>query len=40
MNASLPSPPELQEKNRRVARILLMIASVLAVAALLAGIRW
>jgi len=30
----------LDERNRRVARILVMVAAVLAVAALLAGIRW
>ena len=31
---------ELAQRNRQVARILLMVAAVLAVAALLAGIRW
>jgi hypothetical protein len=33
-------PRDLDERNRHVARILVMVAAVLAVAALLAGIRW
>lgn len=31
---------ELRERNRRVARVLLLIMGALATAALLVGIRW
>ena len=45
-SSEYPSPSsgshrdELDVRNRLTARILVMVASVLAVAALLAGIRW
>jgi hypothetical protein len=32
--------PDLSERNRRTARVLLAILTVLAVATLLIGIRW
>lgn len=32
--------PDAQERNRRTARILLLIIAALALAALLTGIRW
>ena len=38
--SSGPHDGDLAQRNRHVARILLMVAAVLAVAALLAGIRW
>jgi hypothetical protein len=33
-------PPDLVARNRRTARVLLAILSALALATLLAGIRW
>jgi hypothetical protein len=43
VSLSTPSgtdPHGVAERNRRVARILVLVAAVLAVAGLLAGIRW
>jgi hypothetical protein len=39
MTAPDPSPP-LRVRNRRTARVLLVIMAVLALAALLTGVRW
>jgi hypothetical protein len=39
MTAPDPSPP-VQDRNRRTARVLLLIMAALALAALLTGIRW
>jgi hypothetical protein len=38
--APAPETQELAERNRRVAKALVTFAAVLAVAALLAGVRW
>jgi hypothetical protein len=32
--------PDLQQRNRKVARVLLTIVAALAIASLLVGIRW